>query len=130
VDGQSQTESFELKINPNEKWTKADTDARFDLWMKIRTITEKGNVAVIEARKTVVALKKDFPTGKGGKDAADLLRKIEARAADFENSLLPVGKTLVQIANEPAKLLPKLATVHHMLYSSEGRPPKSAYDVK
>jgi hypothetical protein len=129
VDGQSQTESFELKINPNEKWTKADTDARFDLWMKIRTITEKANLAVIEARKRVVALKKNLSTGKRGKDTADLLRKIEASAADFENSLLPVGKTLVQIANEPAKLLPKLATVHHMLYSSEGRPPKSAYDV-
>jgi photosystem II stability/assembly factor-like uncharacterized protein len=129
VNGESQTESFELKINPNEKWTKADTDARFDLWMKVRTITEEANLAVIKARKTVAELKKGATTGKRGKTPAGLLQKIEASEADLENSLIPVGKTLVQIANEPAKLLPKLATVHHMLYSSEGHPPKSAYDV-
>ena len=65
---------------------------------------------------------------KGGVDANTLKKAQKAQAA-LESSLVPVGTTLVQIANEPAKLLPKLATVHHVLFSSEGRPPKSAYDV-
>jgi hypothetical protein len=122
VDGQSQAESFELKINPNEKWTKADTDARFELWMKVREITDNANQSIIESREKVAVLK------ERGVDA-NMLKEIEEAQAAFESSLVPVGKTLVQIANEPAKPLPKLATVHHMLYSSEGRPPKSAYAV-
>ncbi len=53
-----------------------------------------------------------------------------ARAADeFIGKLVPKGKNLSQIANEPAKLLSKLTTVHWMLFHSEGRPTKSAYDV-
>ena len=42
---------------------------------------------------------------------------------------MPKGKNLSQIANEPAKLLSKLMTVHWMLFHSEGRPTKSAYAV-
>ena len=38
-------------------------------------------------------------------------------------------QNLSQIANEPAKLLSKLTSVHWMLFHSEGRPTKSAYDV-
>jgi hypothetical protein len=127
--GKSQTQPFDLRINPTETWTKADTDARFDLWMKVRATTEAANQAVIAARATVARLKERVDGGGGGAQAKELLVKIEASELELENNLIPVGKTLVQIANEPAKLLPKLQTVSHMLYSSEGRPPASAYAV-
>jgi hypothetical protein len=122
VDGESQTQSFELKINPNERWTQADADARFELWIRVREIAERANQAIIASRATVEKLAQ---SGVSGSD----LEQVKKAQADFEQSIVPVGLTLVQIANEPAKLLPKLATVHHMLYSSEGRPPKSAYMV-
>jgi len=51
------------------------------------------------------------------------------RAAEFSEALVPAGQNLSQIANEPAKLLSKLTTVHWMLFHSEGRPTQSAYDV-
>jgi hypothetical protein len=61
--GQSQIESFELKINPNETWTQADTGARLDLWMKVRTTTEEANLAVIGARETVAKLQRSVADG-------------------------------------------------------------------
>jgi photosystem II stability/assembly factor-like uncharacterized protein len=122
VDGESQTQPFDLKINPNETWTEADTDARFELWIRIRDIADRANRAIIDSQEFVAELE------SSGADATTIERAKEAQLA-FESSIIPVGKTLVQIANEPAKLLPKLATVHHLLYSSEGRPPQSAYAV-
>ncbi|MDH3815094.1 MAG: glycosyl hydrolase [Acidobacteriota bacterium] len=122
VDGEEQTQNFELKINPNEKWTQADADARFDLWMRVREIAERANTAIIASRETVEKFEQSGVSGTQ-------LEQVKKAQAEFEQSIVPVGQTLVQIANEPAKLLPKLATVHHMLYSSEGRPPQSAYMV-
>ena len=47
----------------------------------------------------------------------------------FAGKMVPQGANLSQIANEPPKLLSKLQTVNAMLFHSEGRPTKSAYDV-
>ena len=128
VDGKSQTQPFELKINPNETWTMADTDARFDLWMRIRAVTENANLAVIDALEVSESVQQQAATKKDPK-AKELAARIEEAASNFQGTLIPVGKTLSEIANEPAKLLSKLATVHHMLYQTEGRPTKSAYAV-
>jgi photosystem II stability/assembly factor-like uncharacterized protein len=115
VNGESQVQSFELRMSPNETWTQADADARFDLWWRIRTITENTN------REIIAAMKLAEEAGEG----SDLAK----RAAQFSGALVPVGQNLSQIANEPAKLLSKLTTVHWMLFHCEGRPTKSAYDV-
>jgi len=128
ANGKSQTESFELKINPNEKWKKGDTDARFDLWMKVRSITENANITVIDALKVNETVQKAASSKTDG-SAKALAAKIDEAVNNFQGTLIPVGKTLSEIANEPAKLLSKLQTVSHMLYSSEGRPTKSAYAV-
>ena len=114
VNGQSQEQTFELKINPNETWTKADTDARFALWWRIREIFAKANGEILAAMQLT-------------KDTADA--GLKKSAVSFTNALVPAGKNLSEIANEPAKLLSKLQTVHWVLFHSEGRPPKSAYDV-
>ena len=115
VNGQSQVQSFHLRMNPNETWTQADADARFELWWRVRTITENANKEIIAAMEFVEA---------SGEDS-----DIAKRAAEFTNALVPAGQNLSQIANEPAKLLSKLTTVHWMLFHSEGRPPKSSYAV-
>ncbi|MCP4900721.1 MAG: hypothetical protein GY906_27470, partial [bacterium] len=115
VDGQSQVQSFELRINPNEIWFQADAEARFALWWRLRTIFEKAHVEIIAAME---AAKK---AGEGS--------EVSKRAAAFSGKLVPQGATLSAIANEPPKLLSKLQTVNAVLFHSEGRPPKSAYDV-
>jgi hypothetical protein len=115
VNGESQVQDFGLHMNPNETWRQADAQARFDLWWRLRTITENANNAVIDA----------LEMGKVAGEDSELAK----RAQTFSARLLPVGSTLSEIANEPAKLLPKLSSVNWMLIQSEGRPPQSAYDV-
>ena len=115
ANGKHQVQPFELKINPNETWKKSDCDARFELWWKIRTITENANKAIIESMK---AAEKAGPNSK-----------IAKRAAKFSGTLVPEGATLSEIANEPSKLLSKLQTVHWVLFHSEGRPTESSYAV-
>jgi len=129
ANGEGQVEVFELQANPNETWTREDTDARFELWMQLRAVAESANQAVINSRAAVEAMRAEVAGGAGGSMGPEVIEQAAATQLAFENSLLPVGSTLVQIANEPAKLLPKLQTVSHMLYSSEGRPPASAYAV-
>ncbi len=115
VNGKSQVQSFDLHMNPNETWTQADAQARFDLWWRVRTITENTNKVIIGA------LEKGKTAGKD----SELAKQAQA----FTGKLLPAGKTLSEMANEPTKLLAKLSTVNWMLIHSEGRPTKSAYDV-
>ena len=115
VDGETQTQSFELKMNPNEKWTQADADARFELWWRLRDVFERANTTIIAAMEAAE---------KAG-EGSDVAR----RATEFSGKLVPMGANLSQIANEPPKLLSKLQTVNWMLFHSEGRPPQSAYDV-
>jgi len=115
VNGESQVQSFELQMNPNETWTQADAEARFDLWWRIRTITESANKVIIGALEMSEAAGKDSELAK--------------QAKAFTGKLLPIGTTLSEMANEPTKLLAKLSTVNWMLVHCEGRPPQSAYDV-
>ena len=115
VNGESQVQSFDLHMNPNETWTQADAEARFDLWWRIRTITENTNKVIIGA----------LEQGKtAGEDS-----KLAKQAQAFTGKLLPIGTTLSEMANEPTKLLAKLSSVNWMLIHSEGRPTKSAYEV-
>ena len=81
----------------------------------MRTITENANNAIIAAMEV----------------ASEAGRRLRGRQAGptFIGKLVPRGQNLSQIANEPAKLLSKLTTVHWMLFHSEGRPPQSSYDV-
>ena len=115
VDGQTQVQTFTLRMNPNETWTQADADARFALWWRLRSIFEKAHVEI----NTAMGLAKE--AGEGS--------ELAAAAAAFAGKLVPQGANLSQIANEPPKLLSKLQTVNSILFHAEGRPPKSAYDV-
>jgi hypothetical protein len=115
VNGKSQVQSFDLRMNPNETWTQADADARFDLWWRIRTIVEDANKVIIGA----------LEMGKAAGEDSELNKQAQA----FTGKLLPIGTTLSEMANEPTKLLAKLSSVNWMLIMSEGRPTQSAYEV-
>ncbi len=115
VDGKSFEQDFELKMNPNENYTAADSKARFDLWMRVRSIFEKANKEVIIANEIAEKAGADSELGK--------------QATAFAGKLVPQGANLSQIANEPPKLLSKLTTVSAVLFHSEGPPPASCYAV-
>lgn len=85
----------------------------------------KGDLAVIDSQKTLVDFTRRMAEGEGGEGVTALVGRIESAASDLSNTLLPVGKTLVQIINEPATLVVKMQSVHWGLYMSEGPPPAS-----
>jgi photosystem II stability/assembly factor-like uncharacterized protein len=115
VNGKSETQSFELKMNPNEQYTAKDSAKRFDLWWRLRSIYERSNREITAAMEMA---------DKAGEDS-----EVAKRAKAFAGKLVPQGASLSEIANEPPKLLSKLTSVHWVLFHSEGPPPASAYAV-
>ena len=108
-------QTFELKMNPNEKYTAEDSAQRFALWWRLRSIFERSNSEINAAMK----LAED-----AGADS-----ELARRAAAFAGKLVPQGATLSEIANEPPKMLSKLTTVSSMLFHSEGPPTVSCVQV-
>jgi len=115
VNGESQEQSFDLKMNPNEIYTEADSTARFDLWWRLRSVFERANSEIVAALELAE---------EAGEDS-----DVATKANAFAGKLVPQGATLSEIANEPPKLLSKLTTVSSMLFHSEGPPSQPAYDV-
>lgn len=115
VNGKSEIQSFEMKMNPNESYTAEDSAERFKLWWRLRSIFERANGEINASMKLAK---------EAGEDS-----EVAKRAKEFAGKLVPQGATLSEIANEPPKFLSKLTTVNWMLFHSEGPPTKSAYAV-
>lgn len=125
VNGQSQTESFKVFMNPNETYTQEEANARFELWMKIRDKYSEVSKVIIESQEIV----KEVTEKAQSKEQKELAKSITAAAKDLEGSMTAVGTTLVQIANERSKLLAKIQGVSEMLISSEGPPSQGAIEA-
>jgi hypothetical protein len=126
VDGKSQTQSFELSINPNEGYTRAQTDEKGRAWMALYEQSEKTVRAILkglEAKKNTAEAAQEDPALN---EAADKVAKL---VDDFEASMVSTGTTLVQIISEPTKPLAFLTTLHNLLEHTEGPPNKPWYQV-
>jgi hypothetical protein len=128
VDGKSQTQSFELKLNPNEVYSREQTDEKGKFWMQLYTTTEEAVQSVLAAQ---AAQKKVAKALEGGgsdelKAQAEVVHKL---AQDYVASMVATGATLVQIISEPTKPLSKLVTLHNIMEHSEGPPNQPMRDV-
>jgi photosystem II stability/assembly factor-like uncharacterized protein len=119
VDGESQTQDFELMINPNESYSREETDAKNEAWMALYSKAEEGVQAVLKAQ---AAREEATAVADGSGEAAEQAQKIVDLATDFEASMVATGTTLVQIISEPTKPLSKLVTLHNVMEHSEGPP--------
>jgi hypothetical protein len=119
VDGQSQTQSFEMKINPNESYTRAETDEKARTWMALYAKAEEGVQAVLRAQ---TIRDKVAAAAEGSGKASEQAQKIVDLCTDLESSMVATGTTLVQIISEPTKPLSLLVTLHNIQEHSEGPP--------
>jgi hypothetical protein len=129
VDGQSQTESFELRMNPNERYTRQQTDAKGEFWMKLYAKAEDGVQSVLEAqaaREKVAAVLENSGASDELKAQAAVVDEL---SAEFIVSMVATGRTLVQIISEPTKPLSKLVTLHNILEHGEGPPNQPLIEV-
>jgi hypothetical protein len=128
VDGESQTQSFELKINPNEVYTRAQTDEKAAFWMQLYAKTEEGIQSVLAAKAVQDKVAKALE--KGGSDALKAQGAVLDRLAqDYVASMVATGTTLVQIISEETKPLSKLVTLHNILEHTEGPPNQPMREV-
>ena len=122
VDGQVQTETFELKINPNENYSRRETDAKAQAWMALYQQADKGIQSVLGAQaegERAQAILDDDAASEADKARAGEIVKL---STDFVAGMVATGRTLVQIISEPTKPMSKLVTLHNIMEHTEGPP--------
>jgi len=136
VDGASQTQDFELFINPNEPYTSEQTDAKFAFWMELYQNVEASTQGVLAALKVkdgvaarVQAMKDSGASGGKVKAAEEQAAVITALVDDYEATFVPTGRTLAEIINQPAKIFTKMIWLHNMMEVTEGPVSQSMLDV-
>ncbi len=122
VDGVSETQPFELRINPNETYTRAQTDAKAEFWMELYDKAEEGVQAVIRAQEIRAEARAAAEAPGASADLRARADAVEAVTDQFIGSMVATGTTLVQIISEPTKPMSILVTLHNILETSEGPP--------
>jgi hypothetical protein len=129
VNGESQVQTFELEVNPNETYSREETDAKGEFWMRLHAKAEEGVQAVL----IVKAAQEKLVEAAAADGASDELKAqaalIDRLSSDFIGSMVATGTTLVQIISEPTKPLSKLVTLHNIMETSEGPPNQPLREV-
>lgn len=127
VDGVSQDHEFQLNINPNETYTREQTDARMVFWLDLyQTVIKNTNnvIAALELSEAsaakVKALEAKGVDAKVLAEAQQQAKIIAEAAATYEAAFVPTGRTLAETINLPAKAFSKLTWLHQMMEMTEG----------
>ena len=136
VDGVSQTSEFELFINPNEPYSREQTDERFEFWMDLYNNVLASSHNIIEALQLkeetaarVQALKDGGASGASVAEAETQAAVIAAAVDTYEATFVSTGRTLAEIINLPAKIFTKMVWLHNMMEVTEGPVTASMVEV-
>ena len=122
VDGDVQIQSFELEMNPNETYSREQTDAKGAFWMQLYAKAEEGVQAVLAAQAAIEAAQAAANAPGASDEVKEAAAELELASTEFIASMVATGRTLVQIISEPTKPLSKLVTLHNVMETSEGPP--------
>ena len=121
VDGVPSVKSFELKLNPNERFNREQTDAKGEFWLKLYGEATETIEAILagQAAQAQVAeiLESDVSEEVRAQGAV-----VDELAQAFTASMVPTGATLVELISEPTKPIALLTALHNILESGEGPP--------
>jgi hypothetical protein len=136
VDGVSQTQDFEVFINPNEPYTREQTDEKFAFWMELYQNVEASTQDVLAALAVkedvaakVEAMKKSGAGKRQLKATEEQAAAITTLVDKYEATFVPTGRTLAEIINQPAKIFTKMIWLHNMMEVTEGPVSQSMLDV-
>ena len=136
VDGVSETQEFELFLNPNESYTKAETDAKFTFWMEMYDNVETSTQNVIKALKLKEEVAAKIQAANTSGVSADKIEDAEKQAEviyslvnEYEGTFVSRGRTLAEVINLPATLLFKMTWINGIMEISEGPATQSMKDV-
>ena len=126
VAGKSQTQPFEVKMDPRVQTTPEDLRKQFELEVKIRDREDEMNKAILgirDLRGQLLALEKRVGT-------ADSAKSITSASGDLRKKITAVEEELIQInakssedeANYPTRLNSKLAYLFNVVDSADAAP--------
>ena len=122
VNGESQTESFELKINPNETYTREETDAKAEAWMTLYAKAEEGIQTILRAQAAGAEAQAVLDDPNASAADKERAQEVVDLTTDFVAGMVATGRTLVQIISEPTRPMSKLVTLHNIMEHTEGPP--------
>ncbi len=134
VNGQSQTQEFEIIKDPRMKTTQEDFQAQFDFLMKVRNKVTEVNEGIINIRKIkedLAYLKKKMGEDPKNKDINDAIKKFEDELKTIENDIHQTKNSSVQDPiNYGIKLNNRLAHLMYEQAQGDFRPTKQGEEVR
>jgi hypothetical protein len=125
-----------LFINPNEPYSREQTDARFVFWMDLYQNVEASTQNLLAALKIkedtaakVQALKDSGASDSKVVQAEQQAAVISTLVDDYKATFVATGRTLAEIINQPAKIFTKMIWLHNMMEVTEGPVSQSMKDV-
>ncbi|MEZ4904725.1 MAG: hypothetical protein R2822_24735 [Spirosomataceae bacterium] len=134
INGQVQTQEFEILKDPRLKTTPEDFQAQFDFLMKVRNKVTEANEGVINIRKIkedLAYLKNKMGNDASNKDINEAIKKFEEELKTIENNIHETRNSSVQDPiNYGIKINNRLA--HLMVEQAQGdyRPTKQGEEVR
>jgi hypothetical protein len=114
-------------MNPNEPYTQAQADERFEFWMDLYNNVEASSQNVLAALKVkeevaarVQAMKDSGASGSKIEAAEQKAAVIVELVDTYEATFVSTGRTLAEIINLPAKIFTKMVWLHNMMEVTEG----------
>lgn len=127
VDGVSETQDFEVFMNPKENYTQEQADDKFAFWMDMYMIAERSTQNVIaalqvkeEAQGKLEKYRADGVNPTKIKEVEDQVEVITSIADNYEGAYVSTGRTLAEVINMPATILFKMSFMSGILDHSEG----------
>jgi hypothetical protein len=134
VNGQSQTQEFEIIKDPRLKTTQEDFQAQFDFLMKVRNKVTEVNEGIINIRKIkedLTYLKNKMGEDPKNKDINEAIKKFEGELKTIENEIHQTKNSSVQDPiNYGIKLNNRLAHLMYEQAQGDFRPTKQGEEVR
>jgi hypothetical protein len=124
VDGVTETQEFNVYMNPKESYTQKQAEDKFGFWMEIYNQAETRTQKVLKAlakKEEVAELAEASGNEKAKKQAGLIVELIDS----YEGAYVSTGRTLAEVINLPATILFKMSFLSGILDHTEGPVPGS-----
>jgi hypothetical protein len=133
ANGQTQTQTFEVRKDPRETTTQADFAKQLDLLLKIRdkfTETSNAIMQIRQVRAQLEDLQKRVQGQPAAQKIADAAKSLNAKMTAIEEELYQTKNQSSQDPlNFPIRLNNKLAALSNSVASSDDAPTEQSYAV-
>jgi len=133
VDGQTFTESFEIRKDPRVAATQQDLDEQFRLLSEIRDKLSETHAAIVglrDVREQVEAWVKRTEGRPVGESVADAAKAITEKLGEIEQELVEQRVTTqLDMVHFPTRLNAKLAALPSVVSSADAAPTRQSHDV-